>query len=184
MYCLADYLDIAELEALALINCTSILQDAIDYASFIGPITHALDNTKPNDTGLRPQIFRSCSHHGSIEMCVELVAVLQGKEPLAWALQVEGCMKQKKFAEQAQAVENALKDTALQNAIKYDSLASQMRKLEDADRKKKERYESTLRLLNQYDKCRNGFCTMEFGASISVGEPSVLHCKRCNCGHT
>lgn len=183
LYCLADYLDVAGLQSLALTNCTSILKEATDYASLIDPIAHALENTNPNDAGLRPQIIRFCSQQDSIEQCAELVAVLRAAEPVAWTLQVEAFEEQKKLAENVGIAENTLQDDALQAAVRCEDLTN---RLERTEKKKDEvtgHYNTAIDLLHKYRECRNYNCPNEFGATIYHSEPGVLRCKRCKCRH-
>jgi hypothetical protein len=171
MYVLADYLDVPALQKMALANCTILLKRADDFSLLADPIMHALRCTKPNDTGLRPHIIRSCAlMRKTVNGDAELIRMLQDLEPLAWLLQSE-----------ATEVEQSLRADLCAAAREQDKLRESVAKEKERVIESDDKFCRLTKVINYYEQCRN--CRSEFGAMAHGYEGGMVRCAKCQCRH-
>jgi hypothetical protein len=176
VYVLADYLSVEGLKLQALAHCTHQMTNHFNPCNMVEPISVALANTKSDDSGLRRQIFRSCTaHFAQVETSPELERLLQDHEPIAWPLLLE-----------AHAENHAL--SARVDVVQLD--AAGLRLLLEVRTGDLQRALENVRLVANVMKstaqCRNDKCDRDFGASLETyanGYVKSLRCKRCNCRH-
>jgi hypothetical protein len=177
VYILGDYLDVPALKQQALENVHHRFRLHFKAPGFLEPISEALANTKSDDQGLRPAVVSYCAvHHHDVQKYPELVTLLQDNEPLAWKLLCEGQQQREMLVR-----EMVVKESELQSL--RDRLQEKMKELERAN----DNINTTARLMNKTDKCRNETCNKEFGANLEVyanGYVKGLRCRRCKCRHT
>lgn len=148
MYILADFLDIGNLLTLALTNCTSLLNRPNSIASTTEPISLALSNTVPSDTGLRLQILRSCANlSDQVETSADLLSVLRDAEPLAWCMQLQA--KAEMDGLRAQLASAAKKEADLRTRV-----AKQRAELQVSE----QRRQHAIRIINHLNARRNLPC--------------------------
>ena len=177
LYILADYLDVEALKESALQNCRHHLLCHFDGRKLLDVIAHALANTKSDDTGLRPQILRSCvANSDEVRNFQPLWGLLQDQESLAWTLLLEA-------QDEQTFLQSQLKTSRLDASTAQSLLQSRDKDLERAH----ENLKAAVKLANHTKECRNETCDKEFGASLETyanGYIKGLRCKRCKCRHS
>ena len=170
VHILADYLDIDALKNFSRRASDHYLDAHFVPEQYVKPIAHALANTKPTDIELRGRIFTVCADR-DLKSCPELIQVLRDAEPLALDL-LQGVQQR------ARILNNSVQDLARQKTALTADLEHRGKDLARA----KENIDTAVSLVNSHNRCRNGTCDREFGASLEIfanGFVKSLRCKRC-----
>lgn len=177
LYIFADYLDVEAFKESALQNCKHHLIAHFDAWRLLDSITLAFANTKSDDSGLRPQILRSCvANLSDIQACPALWTLLQDQEPLAWSLLLEARREQK-------LLQSQLRESRAEASLNQSLLQNYKKDLERAH----ENMKAAVKLADRTKQCRNEACDKEFGATLETyanGYIKGLRCKRCKCRHS
>ena len=176
LYVFADYLDVEALKESALKNCIHYLVAHFDAWRYLDSITLAFANTKSDDSGLRPQILRSCAANlNEVQACAGLWTLLQDQEPLAWSLLLSAQQERK-------LLQGQLYESRAEASLSQSLLLNYKKDLERAH----ENMKAAVKLADRTRQCRNEACDKEFGATLETyanGYIKGLRCRRCKCRH-